>query len=77
MCCFSGNCLLRECFAEVDTPEDVLQRTDMYLWKLPSERACDVLLESMLERHMLFGKSVSITQPTAEDTGIGSLAGRP
>lgn len=40
--CFSGDCLMTGCFAE--------NRHVMFLWKLPGERACDVLLEWMLER---------------------------
>ena len=42
MWCFSGNRLLRECFAE--------NRHVVFFWKLPGKRACDVLLEQMLER---------------------------
>ena len=42
MWCFSGNCLLRGCFAE--------NRHMVFFWKLPGERAFDVLLEWILER---------------------------
>jgi hypothetical protein len=30
MCCFSGNCFMRRCFAEADTWEDVLLSTDTW-----------------------------------------------
>jgi hypothetical protein len=53
MCCVSGNDLTRGCFAEADTWEDVLLRTDtcyFFFWKLPGKGAHDVLLERMFER---------------------------
>lgn len=39
---FSGNCFVRGCSAE--------DRHVVLFWKLPDERACDVLLEQMFER---------------------------
>ena len=39
----------------------------MFLWKLPGERSCDVWLEWRLERHVMFGKSLSITQQIVDN----------
>ena len=44
---------MRGCFAEADTGEDVLLRSDKWCFvggKLPRKRACDVLPEGMIER---------------------------
>ena len=52
MWCFLGIYLIRGCFAEADTWENVLLRTEQIygVWKLSGKRAWDVLLEWMLER---------------------------
>ena len=50
MWCFSGNCLMRGCFAE--------NRHVVFFWKLPGSRACNVWLKCTLERSVMFGKSL-------------------
>ena len=36
-------------------------------WELSGKRSCDILLVLILESHMMFGKSISITQQTVDD----------
>jgi hypothetical protein len=40
------------------------KRHVVVFWKLPCDGACDVLLESMLEKCVMSRKSISITQQT-------------
>lgn len=49
---------MRECFAE---------NRHVFLWKLSGERACDVWWSGHLGGHMIFGKSINITQPTVDN----------
>lgn len=39
---FSGNCLVRGCFAE--------NRHLMFFWRQPGKGACDIMLEGLCER---------------------------
>jgi hypothetical protein len=47
------------CFAD--------SRHVMIFWKQHRERACDVLLKQILERTMMFGKDINITQQTVDE----------
>ena len=44
---------MRECFAEI--------RHAVFFWKLPGERACDVLLEWTLEWKLILGTTLPIS----------------
>ena len=61
---FSGNCLMRGCFAEADTWEDVLLRTDVWCFS----GSCLVKGHAMfcwsrcLRGCVMFGKSINLTQ---------------
>jgi len=68
-CCvmFSGNSYEGCCWS-TQVRGGFAENRHMLFWKLPGEGACDVLLERMLERHTMFGESVSVTQQTVNDT---------
>jgi hypothetical protein len=57
MSCFSGSYLMRGCFLEADTFNDVLLKTHMaFFWKLDGERACHLCWRRHLRRHMMLGR---------------------
>jgi hypothetical protein len=57
---FAENRHLRGCFSE--------NRHVVSFWKLPGERASDALLDQTLERPMMCGKGINITQETVDNT---------
>lgn len=70
--CFSGNYVMRVCFYWMRHVEGCVAKNGhrMFFWKQPRKRACDVLLECMLERTYSIWKGS--TRQWSTLYGIGS-----
>lgn len=69
---FSVSCLMRGCFTEADTIEDVLLKTAMwhFFWKLACERACNFCQSRNMRRHMMFRRTLDETMAWVHLAGL-------